>query len=162
MRRIGVIGVPPPEERGREIDRHSRDQLKPGGSKLRLITEFPGNPLRGRPHCGQHDRKNDEDLSPEDSCRGHDDQGSSVVCPKSKCGISSGVPMATAGYDSVGRGRYADEGCYRRQREKHLLFRSISHFDPFATLERLLYCWLAANAGTPRQSQTGATRDGHD
>jgi hypothetical protein len=37
---------------------------------------------------------------------------------------------ATAGYDSVGRGAMPSKVCYRRQPGKHLLFASISHFDP--------------------------------
>src|ERR1700682_6303441 len=72
MRRIGVIGVPPPEERRWKIDRNSRCQLEPRMSKLRLVTELPGHPLRGRPHRGEHDRKDDDDLPPENLGRGHD------------------------------------------------------------------------------------------
>src|SRR5450631_2684318 len=104
LRCIGVIRVPPPKERRRKIDRNSRYQLEPWMSKLRLVTELPRHPLRGRPHRSEHDRKDDDDLLPENFGRGHDDQESSVACAKSKCGISSGVPTATAGYDSLGRG----------------------------------------------------------
>src|SRR5580700_8456272 len=101
---MGVIGVPPPEERRWKIDRNSRYQLEPWVSKLRLITELPGNPLRGRPHGDEHGRKDDDDLAPKYFGRGHDDPGSGVACPKSKYRISSGVRTATAGYDSAGRG----------------------------------------------------------
>jgi hypothetical protein len=79
-------------------------------SKLRLVTELPGNPLRGRPHRDEHDRKDDDDLAPEYFGRGHDDQGSSVAWLKSKCRILHGVSAAAAGYDLVGRGRDAVEG----------------------------------------------------
>jgi len=88
LRRIGVIGVPPPEERRWEVDRYSRHQLKPWLSELRLITELPGHPLRRGPHCRQHDREDEDDLPPENFGRRHDDQGSSVGCPESKCCIS--------------------------------------------------------------------------
>ena len=130
MRRIGVIGVPPPEKGGRQIDRNSRGQFKPWQSKLRLITELPGNPLRGSPHRDEHDRKDDNDLPPENFGRGHDDRGSGVACAKSKCRIASGVRMVTVGYDSVGRGTMPSKVCYRRQPGKHLRFGSISHFGP--------------------------------
>jgi hypothetical protein len=40
------------------------------------------------------------------------------------------VRKATAGYDSVGRGAMPSKVSYRRQPGKHLLFASISQFDP--------------------------------
>jgi len=94
------------------------------------ITELPGNPLRGRPHRGEHDRKDDDDLPPEYFGRGHDDQGSSIACLKSKCCISSGVRTAAAGYDSVGRMQHAVDGLLSEATRKTLRFGSISHFDP--------------------------------
>ena len=66
--------------------------------------------MRGRPHGDEHDRKDDDDLTPKNFGRRHDDQGSSVACVKSKRRISSGARTATAGYESVGRGRDAIEG----------------------------------------------------
>ena len=51
-RRIGVIGVPPPEERRRQIDRQAWRKPEPGLAKLRPVTEPPGGPLRGSPGRG--------------------------------------------------------------------------------------------------------------
>jgi hypothetical protein len=47
MRRIGVIGVPPPEEGGRNVDRPALPQFEPRRAKLGLVAELPGHPLRG-------------------------------------------------------------------------------------------------------------------
>ena len=55
IRRIGVVRVPPPEERGRQINRNAGSYFEPGLPQLRLITELPGDPLRGRPSRGEHD-----------------------------------------------------------------------------------------------------------
>jgi len=110
----------------RQINGDSRGQLKPGVSKLWLVTELPGNPLRGCPHRDEHDREDDNDLAPKYFGRGHDDQGSSVACPKSKCRISSGVRTATAGYDSVGRRQHAVDGLLSEATRKTFTLRE--HF----------------------------------
>src|SRR5713101_1414500 len=68
---IGVVSVPPPEERRWEIDRHSRHNLEPGLAKLRLKPEAPGDPLRRRPGGGKHDQHDDGDLTPEYLGCGH-------------------------------------------------------------------------------------------
>src|SRR6266849_3477712 len=68
---IGVVGVPPPEERRWEIDRHSRHNLEPGLAKLRLKTKAPGGPLRRRPGGGKYDQHDNRDLTPEYLGCGH-------------------------------------------------------------------------------------------
>ena len=65
-RRIGVIGVPPPEEGGREIDRHATRQLEPGLTEFGLEAEPPRRPLRRGPDREEHDQEDDDDLAPED------------------------------------------------------------------------------------------------
>ncbi len=65
-RRIGVIGVPPPEEGGRQIDGHAARQLEPRLTKLRLEAEPPSRPLRRRPDRDEHDEEDDGDLAPQD------------------------------------------------------------------------------------------------
>lgn len=42
-------------------------QHEPGLAELRLIAELPRGPLRRRPDGGEHDREDDEDLTPEDA-----------------------------------------------------------------------------------------------
>jgi hypothetical protein len=120
MRRIGVIGVPPPEERRWKIDQNSRDQLEPWMSKLRLVTELPSHPLRGRPHRGERDHKGDGDLPPENFRRGHDDQGSNVARLKSKCRNSPSVRTACAGYNSDRCTRRAVEGLLSQGNPKNM------------------------------------------
>ena len=68
--RIGVVVVPPPEEGERQIDRDTCD-LEPRRPELRLKAEPPGSPLGREPHRREHDRKDDEDLAPEDFGGGH-------------------------------------------------------------------------------------------
>jgi hypothetical protein len=87
--------------------------------------------LRRRPHGDEHDRKDNDDLTPKNFGRRHDDQESSVACVKSKCRISSGVRTATAGYDSVERGTMPSKVCYRRQPGIHLRVGSISNLCRF-------------------------------
>ena len=57
--------VPPPEEGRRQVDRRAH-QFEPGRPELRLEAEPPCGPLRRRPHGREHDREDDEDLTPED------------------------------------------------------------------------------------------------
>src|SRR5215831_14383685 len=71
--RIRVVGIPPPKERRRIIDRHALRQLEPGLPELRLITELPSRPLRCRPGRRQHDGQDERDLTPENTVSGHDD-----------------------------------------------------------------------------------------
>ena len=47
-RRVGIVGVPPPEEGWREVDRNA-GELEPRRPELELIAQPPGRPLR-RPH----------------------------------------------------------------------------------------------------------------
>jgi len=70
-RSIGVKGIPPPIKDRRPINRNTH-QFEPGWTKLRLIAEPPCRPLGRAPGCGQHDQKNDENLTPEDTGGGHD------------------------------------------------------------------------------------------
>ena len=65
-RRIGVIGVPPPEEGRREIDGHAARQLEPRLTEFRLEAEPPRRPLRRGPDRDEHDQEDDDDLAPED------------------------------------------------------------------------------------------------
>src|ERR1019366_785566 len=62
--RIGVIGVPPPEEGWREIHRHATRQLEPGLPEFRLEAEPPRRPLRRGPDRQKHDQEYDDDLAP--------------------------------------------------------------------------------------------------
>jgi hypothetical protein len=63
--RISVVVIPPPEKDHGHINRRARN-LEPRQPKLRLEAEPPCSPLRGRPLRREHDRKDDDDLSPED------------------------------------------------------------------------------------------------
>ena len=65
-RRVGVIGIPPPEEGGGQIDGHATRQLEPWSTKLGLEAEAPSRPLGRRPDCDKHDEKDDGDLTPQD------------------------------------------------------------------------------------------------
>src|SRR6267378_1339692 len=131
MRGIGVIGVPPPEERRWKIDRNSGYQLEPWPSKLRLVTELPGHPLRGRPHRGEHDHKDDDDLAPENLGRGHDGPRVKRRLPQEqvshRVGRTNGDCRLRFGRTHAGMPSVV---CYRRQLGKHLRVGSISHFDP--------------------------------
>ena len=71
--RIGVVGEPPPEEGRRLVDRPA-EQLEPGPAELRLEGEPPSRPFRRRPHEGEHDGADEEDLAPEDLGRVHGDE----------------------------------------------------------------------------------------
>ena len=71
-RRIGVVGVPPPEEGRGKIDGNTQ-QLEPWSAKLRLEAQSPSRPLRRRPDGDQHDGNNDGDLAPQDLGGRHPD-----------------------------------------------------------------------------------------
>src|SRR5712692_6605035 len=71
--RIGIEGIPPPEERGRAIDRHTLHQFEPGLPELRLKTEPPSRPLCRGPGHRQHDSQDEGDLTPETTASRHDD-----------------------------------------------------------------------------------------
>ena len=64
-RRVGIEVEPPPEERGRRIDRHAAPELEPRRAELRLVAEAPSRPLRRGPDEGQHDQADDDQLAPE-------------------------------------------------------------------------------------------------
>src|SRR5713101_3754789 len=70
-RRIGVVGIPPPEESRRQVDRNAAPKLEPRLTKLRLVAQSPCGPLRRRPNGDEHDGENDGDLTPEDLRGGH-------------------------------------------------------------------------------------------
>ena len=77
--RIGIVGIPPPEEGRRKIDRNARREFKPGVTKLRLIAEPPRRPLRRGPRRDQHDGQDAGDLAPKYSgCR----HGMGIKMPK--------------------------------------------------------------------------------
>src|SRR5260221_12381856 len=48
--RIGIVGIPPPKERRRVIERHARSPFETGRPELRLKTEPSGRPLRSVPN----------------------------------------------------------------------------------------------------------------
>src|SRR6266849_4791488 len=83
-RRIGIVGIPPPKERRRVIDRHARRQFKPGLPELRLKTEPPGRPLRCGPDRRQHNGQDESDLPPENTVSRHDDSDRLVMQSRSK------------------------------------------------------------------------------
>ena len=64
-RRIGIIGIPPPEEGGWIVDGHS-EQFKPRLSQLWLKAEPQSRPLCRGPGRGEHDQGHDDDLAPKD------------------------------------------------------------------------------------------------
>jgi hypothetical protein len=87
MGRIGVIGVTPPEEGRREINRHARHEFEPWLAELRLVAKLPRHPLRRRPHGDEHGREDNDDLTPKDLGRGHtSDQA--MVPAKDKSGTA--------------------------------------------------------------------------
>ena len=71
--RIGIVGIPPPKERRRVIDRHARRQFEPRLPELRLKTEPPSRPLRCGPGRRQHNGQDEGDLAPENTVSRHDD-----------------------------------------------------------------------------------------
>src|SRR5712692_7485550 len=82
--RIGIIGIPPPKERRRVIDRHARHQFEPGLSELWLKTEPPGRPLRCGPGRRQHNGQDEGDLAPENAVSRHDDSDRLVMWSRSE------------------------------------------------------------------------------
>jgi hypothetical protein len=72
MRRICVIGEPPPEESRRLIDRPP-ENFEPGTAELGLVGKAPSDPFRRGPHEGEHDGADKEHLPPKDLGRVHSD-----------------------------------------------------------------------------------------
>src|SRR5258706_10316987 len=70
-RRVGVVGVPPPEESRGQVDRSAAPKLEPRLTKLRLVAQSPCRPLRRRPQGDEHDGEDDGDLTPENLGGGH-------------------------------------------------------------------------------------------
>ena len=97
--RIGVEGVPPPEKRDRNIDRHATRDLEPWLPELRLVAELPGHPLRRRPLRHEQHRPDGENLAPKYSGRGH---------------AKASSPSALAGQEPLGLGRaYGGSGLHK-------------------------------------------------
>src|SRR5258707_1942645 len=77
--RIGIVGIPPPEERRRVIDRCALHQFEPGLPELRLKTEPPGRPLRCGPDRRQHNGQDEGDLTPENTVSRHSNSDQLVM-----------------------------------------------------------------------------------
>src|SRR5712692_8755734 len=77
--RIRVVGIPPPKERRRVIDRDALRQFEPGLSELWLKTEPPGRPLRCGPGRRQHNGQDESDLSPENTVSRHSNSDQLVM-----------------------------------------------------------------------------------
>ncbi len=71
MRRVGVVGVPPPKEGGREVNRHAWQEFEPWLPELWLVAKFPRHPLRRPPHGDEHNCEDNNDLTPKNPGRGH-------------------------------------------------------------------------------------------
>src|SRR5229473_599784 len=82
--RIGIVGIPPPKERRRVIDRHTRRQFEPGLPELRLKTEPPSRPLCCGPGRRQHNGQDEGDLTPENTVSRHDDSDRLVMRSRSE------------------------------------------------------------------------------
>ena len=82
--RVGVVGIPPPEERRRIIDRHTLRQFEPGLPELRLKAEPPRRPLRRHPGGRQHDGQDQDDLTPENAGSRHNDSDRLVMRSRSE------------------------------------------------------------------------------
>src|SRR6185312_15744573 len=67
---VGVIGIPPPEEGGRQV-KWKTEQAEPGLAQFRLEGQPPGHPFGRAPNAEEDNRKNGEDLAPENFGRGH-------------------------------------------------------------------------------------------
>jgi hypothetical protein len=96
--RIGIVGIPPPEEGRRKIDRNAWRKFKPGVTKLGLIAEPPRRPLRRGPRREQHDGQDAGDLAPKNSSCGHGKGNQVTAQPtdKSSCPsrVSSDIPAS--------------------------------------------------------------------
>lgn len=69
-RRVGVIGIPPPEKGRRRVKREMQN-LEPGASEFRLKSEAPCRPLGRGPDRQQDDGEDGDDLTPENFGCGH-------------------------------------------------------------------------------------------
>lgn len=67
---IGIVEIPPPEERWRIVDRPARHH-EPWLAELRLKAELPRCPLRRRPCRQQNDDGNEGDLPPKNLTSAH-------------------------------------------------------------------------------------------
>lgn len=65
VRGISIKGVPPREQLPWAIDRQT-EQHEPRRAKLRLIAQHRRRPLRRRPHPGEDNGENDQNLADED------------------------------------------------------------------------------------------------
>src|SRR5438445_7512092 len=83
-RRIGIVGIPPPKERRRVIDRHALRQFEPGLPELRLKAELPGRPLRRDPGRRQHHGQDEGDLTPENTVSRHGNSDRLVMRSRSE------------------------------------------------------------------------------
>ena len=72
--RIGLVMIPPGEERPGPVDRQLAEP-EPGQPELRLVGEHRGGPLRRRPQPKNHDREHDQDLSDQELGGGHAGSG---------------------------------------------------------------------------------------
>src|SRR5260221_12265636 len=99
MQRIGVVVVPPPEESGREVNRHARQEFEPSLPELWLVAKFPRHPLRRCPHGDEYDQGDDEDLTPKDLGRGHGRRSSAPLAIDKSC-IEIIVRSGAKGYNS--------------------------------------------------------------
>src|SRR5690606_13816721 len=70
LRRIGLVVVPPEEELPWAVDRYA-EQDGPRRTKLGLIAEHRGRPLRCRPQAEDDNGEDDEYLSDKELCGGH-------------------------------------------------------------------------------------------
>ena len=70
MRRIGIVVIPPGEERPGTIDRRASSH-EPGRTKFGLVGEHRRRPLGRRPEARDHDCEHDKDLADEQFGRGH-------------------------------------------------------------------------------------------
>src|SRR5713101_5474094 len=121
-RRIGIVGIPPPKERRRVIDRHARRQFEPGLPELRLKTEPPSRPLRGGPGRRQHNGQDEDDLAPENAVSRHGNSDRLVMRSRSENKpVGERQPKTieiawpdTMAWKSAGFGNSADQDRERR------------------------------------------------
>src|SRR5262249_41859027 len=65
------IEFEPPDEEGKWLIDRPAQHDEPGRTELRLVSQTPGGPLRRSPEKTEHDNRNEEQLTPEDTRRGH-------------------------------------------------------------------------------------------